>query len=216
MVLDWVNIHTHCPGKGINVVDPCLGEVRIPEVGQVYFSEGIHPMYMDGAADKLAAIERAAAERRIVAVGEAGLDRNSPVPLLTQKEWFGRQAEIAGRYGLPLVIHCVRAFPDLISVYNRYSCPGKWIIHGFNNRKEILYDLLRHGFYISAGCHVMNEESNIFRLLPEIPADRLFIETDDSEFTIEEVYRKAAERRGEELECLKQSVYDNFRRLFPV
>lgn len=217
MVLDWVNIHTHRPGKGINIVDPCLGDIYMPEVGRIYFSEGIHPLYIGGDAEaRLAEIEWAAAERRIVAVGEAGLDRNSPTPLPVQKEWFTRQAEIAGRYGLPLIIHCVRAFPELISVYNRCSCPDKWIIHGFNNRDEILYDLLRHGFYISAGRHAMNEESNIFRLLPEIPVERLLVETDDSAFSIDEVYRKIADRRGEKPEELKRSIYDNFKRLFPV
>ena len=45
-------------------------------------------------------------------------------------------------------------------------------------------DLLRHGFYISAGRHAMNEESQVYRVLPEIPADRLLIETDNSDFTI--------------------------------
>lgn len=217
MALDWVNIHTHRPGKGINVVDPCLGEIRMPETGQIYFSEGIHPLYIGRDAEaRLAEIERAAAEHRIVAVGEAGLDRNSPTPLSMQKEWFMRQAEIAGRYGLPLIIHCVRAFPELISVHNHYSCPDKWIVHGFNNRNEILHDLLRHGFYISAGQYVMNEESNIFRLLPEIPVERLLVETDDSTFGIEEVYRKIAARRREESEGLKRCIYDNFKRLFPV
>lgn len=211
----WINIHTHRPGKGINIVDPCLGGVVLPVDGEVYYSMGIHPLYIDELAEeRLGEIERAAADGEIVAVGEAGLDRNSPVAMSVQQDLFGRQAMIAARYDLPLIIHGVRAIPELITVYKKCGSCRKWIIHGFNNRKEILQDLLRHGFYISVGRQVMNEESQVYRLLPEIPADRLFIETDNSDFTIEEIYRKVAARRGVSVEELQGTVRTNFRVIF--
>ncbi len=215
MPQDWINIHTHRPGKGVNVVDPCLGNVIMPGEGSVYFSLGIHPMHIDEAAEeKLSEIERAAAEGRIVAVGEAGLDRNVAAPMEVQLELFERQAEMAGRYELPLIIHGVRAIPELITACKKCRSHEKWIMHGFNNRREILEDLLRHGFYISAGRHVMNEESQVYRLLPEIPADRLLIETDNSDFTIGEIYGQVARRRGIAVEELQHIVRMNFDRLF--
>lgn len=211
----WINIHTHKPGKGINIVDPCLGDVRLPEDGEVYYSLGIHPLYIgNGTELQLEKIERAAAEKRIVAVGEAGLDRNSPATMEVQQEWFERQAEIAGRYNLPLIIHGVRAIPELITSYKKCRSPQKWIIHGFNNRREVLADLLRHGFYISAGRQVMNEDSQLYQLLPEIPDDRLFIETDNSDFTIAGIYHKIAERRQVSQERLLEVVRENFERVF--
>lgn len=214
---DWVNIHTHQPGHGINIVDPCLGKVRMPEDGQVYFSAGIHPMYIgEDAGVRLAEVEAAAAAGRIVAVGEAGLDRNYLIAMDVQEEWFERQAGIAGYYDLPLIIHGVRAIPEVISVRKRGNWRNAWIIHGFNNRQEVLQDLLRHDFYISAGRQVMDETSHISSLLPEIPADRLFVETDNSGFMIEEIYRKTAIRRGVSIDELKACVYDNFKRLFKV
>lgn len=217
MPQDWINIHTHQPGEGVNIVDPCLGNVIMPGQGAVYFSLGIHPMYIDEAAEeKLLEIERAAAEGRIVAVGEAGLDRNAVAPMEVQLELFERQAEIAGRYELPLIIHGVRAIPELITAYKKCRSHQKWIMHGFNNRWEILVDLLRHGFYISAGRHAMNEESQVYRLLPEIPADRLLIETDNSDFTIGEVYRQVARGRGIAVEELQHLVRMNFDRLFKL
>lgn len=215
METHWINIHTHRPGTGINIVDPCLGEVERGTEGIVYFSAGIHPMYIGkGTEQRLAEIARAAAAGEIVAVGETGLDRNSPTPMNEQLMWFERQAEIAGRYSLPLIIHGVRAVPELIAAYNRCRSCKNWIMHGFNNRREILQDLLRHGFYISAGRQVMNEESHVYRLLPEIPADRLFIETDNSDYTIEDVYRKVAERRGLLVEELQRIVQTNFEEVF--
>lgn len=211
----WINIHTHRPGKGINIVDPCLGDVVLPVDGEVYYSMGIHPLYIAGQAEeRLGEIERAAAGREIVAVGEAGLDRNSPVAMEVQQELFARQAQIAARYDLPLIIHGVRAIPELITVYKKCGSCRKWIIHGFNNRREILQDLLRHGFYISVGRQVMNEESQVYRLLREIPADRLFVETDNSDFTIEEVYRKVAAGRGISVDELQGTIRTNYKEIF--
>ena len=199
MPQDWINVHTHRPGEGVNIVDPCLGNVIMPGQGAVYFSLGIHPMYID---DRV--------------VGEAGVDRNALAPVEVQLKLFERQAEIAGRYGLPLIIHGVRAIPELITAYKKCRSHQKWIMHGFNNRREILMDLLRHGFYISAGRHVMNEESQVYRVLPEIPADRLLIETDNSDFTIGEVYGQVARRRGIAVEELQHIVRMNFDRLFKL
>lgn len=212
---DWINIHTHRPGTGINIVDPCLGGVEQGNEGVNYFSAGIHPMYIGkGTEKRLAEIREFAAAGKIVAVGEAGLDRNSPTPMKDQLMWFERQTEIAAHYDLPLIIHGVRSIPELITVYNKCRSCQKWIMHGFNNRREVLQDLLRHGFYISAGRHVMNEESHIYRLLPDIPADRLFIETDNSDYTIQQVYRKVAERRNIPVEELQHVIRTNFEEVF--
>lgn len=217
MAEDWINVHTHKPGPGISVADPCLGRIELPEEGTVYYSLGIHPLYIDEDAERrLAEIQEAAAEKKIVAVGEAGLDRNSPVVMEEQMELFQRQAEIAAHYGLPLIIHGVRAIPEIIAVSNRCRTCQNWIMHGFNNRREILEDLLHHNFYISAGRQVMNKESPIYQLLPEIPEDRLFIETDNSVFTIEEIYNVVAERREVTLEELQRIVRVNFERVFDI
>ncbi|MDE5610529.1 MAG: TatD family hydrolase, partial [Odoribacter sp.] len=174
-------------------------------------------LFADGEAEsRLATIRQEAKEGRIVAVGECGVDRNAPVAMDWQMDLFQRQAEIAAEYGLPLIVHGVRAIPEIIGVHNRCRASGKWVLHGFNNRQEILTDVLQHGFYISAGRHVLNAESNIYRLLPEIPDDRLFLETDNSDMAIEDIYRAVAERKGVSVEELQRMVRANFERVFPV
>ena len=80
----------------------------------------------------------------------------------------------------------------------------------------MLEALLQHGFYISAGRQAMNEKSPLYQLLPEIPLQHLLIETDNSDFSIQDIYRQVAERRGETVENLKAEVFGNFCRLFRV
>lgn len=213
---NWINIHTHRPGRGMNIVDPCLGEVVLPEEGVVYYSAGVHPLLAgEDAEGWLVEVERLAREGRIVAVGEAGMDRNAAAPMERQTAWFERQVRVAAEYDLPVIIHGVRVIPELIAVAKRCMGRGdRWLIHGFNNRREGLQELLRHGFYISVGRQVMNRESHAYHLLPEIPLERLFLETDNSDYTIEEIYEQASERLGIGTEALQRTVADNFKRVF--
>ncbi len=197
-------------------MDPCLGEVVLPEEGVVYYSAGVHPLLAgEDAEERLAEVERLVREGRIVAVGEVGMDRNAAAPMERQVAWFEVQVRWAAEYGLPVIVHGVRVVSELVAVAKRYMGKGdRWIVHGFNNRREVLQELLRHGFYISVGRQLMNRESHAYRLLPEIPAERLFLETDNSEYAIEEVYGQAAERLEIGTETLQRMVEDNFKRVF--
>lgn len=212
---NWINIHTHRPGKGINILDSCLGETLPCREGKIFHSAGIHPCFIDARSrERLEELEQAAAVGKIVALGEAGLDRNAPASLPVQQALFEAQLQMACRYDLPLVIHVVRAVPELVASCKKCPSFGKGIIHGFNNRREILYDLLRHGFYVSVGAKVLDAHSHASVLLPEIPAERLFLETDNATIPIEEIYQAAALRKQvavSELQCLIEA---NFRKLF--
>lgn len=216
LTCDWVNIHTHKAGNGIYILDRSYGN-GVPDGEDGLYSLGIHPMYMDGDIDRqLESIDRAAAGGQIVAVGEAGLDRNSTVGLERQKEIFGLQAGIAGRYRLPVIVHCVRAYPELINLYKDCRPKQAWIIHGFNNNRQILDELIRYGFCISVGKNVLNNSSNIFNLLKLIPLEQLFLETDDADVKIETIYGTVSEEIGVTSVFLQKQVFNNFERVFGI
>lgn len=206
----YVNVHTHMRGEGICVRNISGGEEREP--GELC-SWGIHPLFVEDGVN-MKQLREAASVGKIVAVGEAGFDRNAVTAMEVQRKLFEEEAKISEEYGLPLIIHCVRAFPELLAVYKKIQPSQAWIIHGYNNNEEIFAQLLRHGFYISAGKKLFVCQSNIRRVLPLIPSERLFLETDDSELSIERVYREAAELRGVSLEELCRQVYGNFKRVF--
>lgn len=176
-------------------------------------SLGIHPMFVEQGVE-IECLEEKAAAREIQAVGESGFDRNSGTDMEVQQRLFEKQVEISEKYTLPLIIHCVRAFPELIAVYKEKRPRQPWIIHGYDNNSDILARLLRHGFYISVGKKLVLPHSNIRQLLPLIPLEQLFIETDDSDLRIDTLYEEVAKLRGVSLDMLKERIYENFKKVF--
>lgn len=205
-----IDIHTHQRSGDCGILD--ISDGKCPLEGG-WYSYGIHPLLMKGE-EGVEILEEKVKDPRMIAVGEAGLDRNSAVTIDMQRTVLEKEVEISESYGLPLIIHCVRAFPELIALYKKRRPAQAWIIHGYNNNEQILDELLKHGFYISAGKKLFTEGSNILRLLPRIPSERLFLETDDSGFRIGEVYKKAAELRSVSVEVLEDEIYQNFRCVF--
>lgn len=88
---------------------------------------------------------------RVVAVGEAGLDKLCDVPLPLQQEAFQAAIELSEKYRFPLLIHAVKATVELLVFQKKHRPTQPWIIHGFRGKKELAEDLLRHGFYLSFG-----------------------------------------------------------------
>ena len=212
----FVDAHTHAPGEGVSLLD--VG-TAVPDKERcapgVCYSVGIHPARLaDNAPVDWEAFRRSLLCERVLAVGECGLDRRLPVPLREQEEVFRRQAEAAEERGMPVVVHCVRACPELISIRRTGAFRMPWIVHGFNNNGQTLRQLLAHDFRFSLGAALLNPESNAVRLLPEIPLERLFLETDDRPLGIRLVYEAAAACLGMEVAELKRRIWTNFKNMF--
>ena len=212
----FFNAHTHRPGEGVSLLD--AGE-RLPfgesRADGTYYSVGVHPMRLaEGKPVDWTAFRACLSREGVLAVGECGLDRRLPLPLREQEEAFRRQAEMAEEVRLPVVIHCVRAFPELMKIRRDGHFAMPWLIHGYNNNGQILRRLLDSGFRISLGNALLHPASNASLLLPEIPLERLFLETDDRATEIRSVYEAAALRLGMGMEPLKQQLWTNFNNVF--
>lgn len=206
----YVNIHTHLREGEIYILD--ISDGKDSREGE-WCSWGIHPLYIRGEK-QIGQLEVMAREGKIVAIGEAGLDRNSETAMPFQLALLEQEVLLSEKYHLPLIIHCVRAYPELLALYKKCRPRQVWIIHGYNNNRQILEQLLEHGFYISVGKKVFIGQSNISRYLSFIPLNRLFLETDDSDFPLESVYTETARILSLPLEVLKERVYGNFQKLF--
>jgi TatD DNase family protein len=82
------------------------------------------------------------------------------------------------------------------------------IIHGFNKKQNIADDLLKNKFYLSFGKAVLYNLS-LQNVLKTIPLDKIFLETDNEDLNIEELYVKVSELKGISLERLNEQISEN-------
>jgi len=210
----FINIHTHLQlyDAGIEVVNLSVKEDNLPNM----YSYGIHPWYIDRMTsdDELIKLERKANEKRCIAVGECGLDKLSKVDFELQEHVFRQQIAIANKVKKPLIIHCVKAFNELLNCLNLSDNQVPVIIHGFNNNENIARVLKDQGCYFSFGKALMGYETNAAKIIKNIGRKNFFLETDDADVSIKYIYRKAAEILGIDEEILKMQIQSNFETIF--
>lgn len=146
------------------------------------------------------------------AIGEIGLDYACDVDRAKQEELFRAQLAIAEQMQLPVVLHCVRAFAPTLEILKNYHLKAV-IFHGFIGSKEQAAEAVKRGYFLSFGEGVKRSPKTAVAL-QNTPLENLFLETDISQTPIEEIYRMAAEMRGEELETIINSITENYKRLF--
>ena len=124
------DVHTHRPPADLTtpaVVSIDASEPFEPRPGGCY-AVGIHPWH--AAADRLPLLRLRAAHPQVVMIGEAGLDRLAEAPMSLQIELFEAQVRLADELRKPLIIHCVRAWGELLEVRKRLRPDSPWIVHG--------------------------------------------------------------------------------------
>ncbi len=156
---------------------------------------GLHPMlaglYHEGVPAEL---ERQATGA--VAIGEIGLDYLLPdVPRERQMEAFRGQLRQAVCMGLPLLIHCRRAFRDLLQILREERAEQVGgIMHAFSGSPEVAWECIRLGFAISvAGPVTYLNAVRPIELVRSVPLEHLVLETDAPDMTPEPFRGKANE-----------------------
>lgn len=209
----YYDIHTHQPAgdpEDVVIVNRIIGkdqeEISFP--GQ-WCSVGIHPWYINNVQEQLSRLESVALSPSVVAIGEAGLDKLTETSLKIQQDIFLEQAALAERVGKPLVIHCVKAWSELVAARKSVKPHIPWVIHGFRGNAELALQLTRQGFYLSFG-----EYFNLQAL--QVAWDGcLFAETDEKEVDIRSVYRRIASSLQISLEELAVILEKNMQNVFP-
>jgi len=182
-----------------------------------YFSLGIHPWLLDRQAPEpaLARLERLAEHPRILAIGECGLDKCIAAPMPRQIEVFGRQIAIAENLGKPVIVHCVRAYAELLQLRKRLKPRQDWIVHGFCGKPTLARQLTDAGCCLSFGAAVLDRPYPAGAALQAAPLAQVFLETDAAaDVQIDAIYRVAATMLGLEEAALKRQMVINFKRVF--
>ena len=167
--------------------------------GDVY-ALGIHPLYTPQARmedlDTLAACLAAQrADKRLVAVGEIGLDHFVPgLDRGRQLFFYREQLRLARRHGLPVILHVRRSADDLLRELRRQPVAGG-IAHAFNGSEQQARAFVDLGFALGFGGTLTYERSlQIRRLATGLPLSALVLETDAPDIPPHWLYRTAADR----------------------
>lgn len=187
-------------------------DVFEPAHPNVFYSAGIHPWYIDQEqlSDQLLLLRQSAADAHVIAIGEAGLDKLTQAPWTLQVTLFEEHISLAKTYEKPLVIHCVKAWSEVISLHKKHRPQQPWIIHGFRGNAILAAQLLRQGLYLS-----FSDRFNPAALTPQM-TNRLFLETDDQKPEIYRVYTTAARHLNTEPEQLATTIAANVKSVFRI
>ncbi|RWB28571.1 MAG: TatD family deoxyribonuclease [Mesorhizobium sp.] len=150
---------------------------------EVYCSVGTHP---HNAAEELdVAVEelvRLSAHRKVVAIGEAGLDYfYEHAPRDAQAQGFRTHIAAARRTGLPLVIHSRDADSDMADVLEDETGKGAFpfILHCFSSGRRLAEVGVALGGYVSfSGILTFKNSAELRAIAADVPRDRLLVETD--------------------------------------
>lgn len=213
--MTFIDIHTHRPFSepGTIAIRNMRSDFsRIPAQG--CYSVGLHPWYLEVDQAEHLPIEllRAAGLRNVVAIGECGLDTRCDTPADLQRAVFIRQIELAQAVQKPLIIHCVRAFEEILTILRKRKVSVPVMFHGFRRSEALARKIIDDGHLLSFGVHLlMASVAEVFR---NLPPNRVFLETDDSEVPISHIYAAAANIWGTDIEGVAAGIEHQFKLIF--
>jgi TatD DNase family protein len=129
----------------------------------------------------LAEIDALAADPRVRAVGETGLDyfRTGEDGRAVQQDGFRAHIEMAKRHGKALVIHDRDAHHDVLSVLEEAGPPDRVVFHCFSGDVAMARHCVERGWFLSfAGTVTFKNAAQLRVALAVVPPDLLLVETD--------------------------------------
>lgn len=142
---------------------------------------GLHPCYVkENMEEELALVESWLAKRPFAAVGEIGLDFYWDRTFEAQQyEAFRRQIALAGKYGLPIVIHSRNSTQECIELVKEAQ-DGQLtgVFHCFSGSYELAKEVIKLGFFLGIGGVVTYKNAGLPAVLAQLSLDNLVLETD--------------------------------------
>lgn len=199
----------------------------------MYAIVGVSPNDIENLSiDYIEQIENMAHNKKVVAIGEIGLDYYwNKENKKQQKQVFIEQIKLANKLDLPIVIHTREAVMDTIDILkNQIECNNKGVFHCCPLNIELIKEALKLGFYISfAGPVTFKNSKNASDVVELVPLEKMLIETDSPYLSPEPlrgrrndsrnvryIAQKIADIKGTTIEQIAKQTYQNAQTIFKL
>lgn len=215
--MDFLDIHTHKVATQPGVISiqslSLTSDIFLAMPKTKSISVGLHPWFatVEHLELQMKYLTVVATQTNVKQIGECGLDRLRGEKLENQILILNKQIELAEKLNKPLILHCVKCFSELIATKDRLKVKVPMIIHGFNKNEMLGQQLLDKGFLLSFGLAALKKNSGAAKLIQS--TDSFFLETDDADVSIEEIYQAAAILKKCTVDELKARIFTDWNKL---
>ncbi len=217
--IPFIDIHTHSnryEQATVTVQNIFPGEGFGAFAGRNFYSVGLHPWHVASEEENneaLQLVEEALEFDHVIFVGEAGLDKLIDKDFAEQTRVFEAQAFMSEEYQYPLIIHCVKAYNEVMELRKKMKPVMPWILHAYSGSLELTQQLNNYGFLFSFGGLLFNSNAKAVDSFKYLPLDKIFFETDEMENDVSIIYEQGAKLKEISLEEIKVAVWKNFNRI---
>ena len=143
----------------------------------IYAAVGFHPENLPKNTQELEKLIPLLQHKKVVALGEIGLDYYWDIPKTPQLELFEQQLIIANQHNIPVIVHDREAHGDTLEILKKHKPRG--VLHCFSGSVETAKEILSLGMYIGIGGVVTFKNARkTVELAEMLPHDRILLETD--------------------------------------
>lgn len=221
----YIDVHTHQikPGNQIAIVNILVKpdvtdypdiQVIHQQNTNIFFSAGIHPWFSQNWQSQMETVHEMTKSSEIIAIGECGLDKTVQLDMNEQIELFKAQITLSELLHKPLIIHCVKAYNELLEIRKETQSQMPWIVHGFNGSLQLARQCSGEGMILSFGQALFNQKSKVNQVVNGIDKFPFFLETDESNYSIQEIYAQYVKIKGIIIDELKKDLSDTFFQVF--
>lgn len=211
----FLNTHTHHLSHQSDVLELYNQFPNELNLNAKIYSIGIHPAYINSTTidEEIDLINHHILNKNCLAIGEIGLDKLCETDFNLQIEVFEKQIKIAEENQLPIIIHSVRAYQEILHIRKKMNLTVPFIFHGFNKNEQLLQQIIAQNCFASFGKNLLYNK-NLQIIFANLSAKYFFLENDSSQIPIQEIYAFAAELRKISIEELQQQMAENWKNVF--
>ena len=217
--IPFIDIHTH----SFNLDEETITIQNIsPELeiatfsGRNFFSTGFHPWHLKLPEENnklLDLVQEKAKIDNVIFIGEAGLDKRCTTDFEEQKRVFEAQIIIAEENNKPMIIHCVKAYNEIIEIHRKMNPKMTWVFHAYNGSLEMTRQLATENFMFSFGEYLFLPGVKAIESFKYLPLNKIFFETDESRDNVKQMYKQGSMLKKISGDEFKKVVWDNFNQI---